>query len=414
MKKFIFVLTLLLFFSSVSVLALYENGDGLYSDYAYMENLETGRVVYEYNSTQKAYPASLTKVMTCILAIEHCGNLNEEVEIPSGIFDDVYAEGGANISLKTGELISVYDLICATLIRSGCDSASALAWYVSGSVEEFANLMNEKAAELGADNTHFVNAHGLHDERHYTTAEDIATITKYALQNETFCDIISKWNHTIGETNMSGERYFESTMELEIPESAFYNPSITGVKSGFTDQAGRCLITLAKKDGESYLLVTLGANRDKSYSTNMAYTDAVNLHEYSFARFSITNILNKDEALASVKVKDSDASVELYSKDEILWLCAVDEDIETSFDIPDEIAAPVSVDAEIGTVKISVGEKEFTKPLFSSTEIKEEKVSAVLSDNAFVSVLNISTIVIYSVGALALISFCLLFFKKKR
>lgn len=416
MKKILFtamILTLLLLLS-VNGVTLYENGEGIYSDNVYMENLETGRVVMDIDSEEKVYPASLTKILTCIMAIEKCEDKSETFKIPNGIFDEIYAQGGAHISLRYGETVGVYDLIYATMIRSACDSATALAYYVSGSVEQFAEDMNAKAREIGAENSHFVNAHGLHDENHYTTARDMAKIAKYALQNESFCDIISHWNYTIPATDMSDERYFETTMDIENPEKDIYYPKATGVKSGFTDEAGRCLVTLTRDGDETYLLVTLGANRDKYYPTNMAFTDAVNLHEYAHARFSEETVLEKDKELVTVPVENGNAALlPLAVANDRTYLCAVDEEVKLSFSVPESITHNVNKGDEIGTVTASVGDHSVSEPLYAQKSIKITKEDSLVSDNTVVSVINVSTVLIYAVSFIILVVFCVFFFKKK-
>lgn len=417
MKK-IFIVFLPLIFAlalSIPALCMYENGEGLYSDAVYMENLNTGRVIIDYNSTEKMFPASLTKVLTCIIAIEKTTSLDETFEIPSGIFDDIYAQGGANIALKTGEIVTISDLLHATLIRSACDSATALACYVSGSVEEFAKEMNAKAREIGALNSNFVNAHGLHDNNHFSSAEDMAKIAKYALQNETFYDIISKYSHTIPETNMSGERYFESTMEIELPENEHYYPHATGVKSGFTDEAGRCLITMAEKDGEKHLLVSLGANRDRYYLSNMAYTDAVNLYEYAFAQYDIVEIVKSDTPICAIDVECGVyQKVALITPQEVTSLKALNEEAVFEYDLPEALVSPVSKDVQAGTLTVTINEESHTLPLFPESNVEKAKTSSVVSDNPFVTGINFLSIAIFLISTVILVYFCLKFFKKKK
>ena len=416
MKKlgFISLSLILVCLFSVFGFSMWENGDGLYSHTAYMEHIESGRTVIDTNGSERVYPASLTKILTCIAAIESCDNLQEEYEIPSGIFSDIYEEGGAHIFLKAGEKVTVGDLLHATLIRSACDSATALAYYTSGSVEAFADKMNEKAKALGAVNTHFVNAHGLHDDNHYTTAKDLAIITKYALQNEVFYDIISKWSYTIPETNLSDKRYFESTMEIKLPDSKHYYPGVVGVKSGFTDDAGRCLVTTSSRDGESYILVTLGANLDRWYESNMAYEDAKNLHEYCHAAYSQKTLVSMNTPVGKIEVaggvKDS---VDLIALSDISYLCATNEKPVITLDIPDDITAPVSKSESVGTIKVKVGEREFSEPLYPAADIKLSKKTAIISDNPLLTVLNVISVVIFAVAAVILAGFCIIFFKKK-
>ncbi len=417
MKRIRFIITaaVLLLTLSFTVAALYENGEGIYSDTVYMENLDTGSVVFDIGSDEKVYPASLTKILTCIVAIEKSESLDATYEIPAGIFDDIYAEGGAHISLRAGEVVTISDLLHATLIRSACDSASALACYVSGSVDAFADEMNNFARKIGAKNTHFVNAHGLHDSSHYTTARDLAIITKYALQNKDFCDIISKDSYTIAETNKYAERYFESTMELELPESEHYYPYVEGIKSGFTDDAGRCLITKAEKNGESYLLVTLGANRDRYYNSNMAYTDAANLYEYAFAQYEIEKIIEAGVVVAEVIVENGvEKAVSLSPAKSVERLCAIDEVKQISFNIPESITAPVSKDTSVGTVTVSIGDETFTEPLFPAQDVAKEKKAVLGTTNTALSLLNFLTIIIYAASIVILVLFSLFFFKKSK
>lgn len=375
MKKSIIILTLIisLFFITVNAEGILDNGKNLYSDYVYMVNLDTGKTVYEYEADTVTYPASLTKIMTCIIAIEKCDSLDEIVTIPSGIFDDIYAVGGANINLRSGEEISLGDLIRATMIRSSCDTASAIAYHISGSIDAFARLMNEKAKEIGCTSTNFVNAHGLHDNRHVTTAKDMFLIASYALQNEIFCDIINEYSCTIPATNKSEERTLLSTIDLEIPEKEVYCEYITGVKSGFTDEAGRCLITKAEKGKESYLLVTLGANRDKWYNANMAFTDALTLFEYCFAEYDIKTVVSKGAPLIEVPVsKGVKDNVSLYIEHDVVTLTALNDTPIMTYDIPDKIMAPLSAGDVIGQVSISVGGETFTEKLVVKEDVERK------------------------------------------
>lgn len=366
---------------SVNANDFFADGKNIYSDNVYMVNTDTGRVVYELDSESLVFPASLTKIMTCILAIEHCESLDELYTIPSGIFDDIYAQGGANMNLRYGEEISVGDLIKATMIRSACDSATALACYVSGSVEEFSKLMNNKAIELGAKNTHFVNAHGLHDENHYTTAKDLFLITEYALKNQTFCDIISEYSCVIPATNKSDERNLSTTMDIENPDKEIYYPYVTGIKSGYTSEAGRCLITKATKNGETYLLITLGANRDRYYNDNMAFTDALTLFEYHFAQYSIQTVVDETMVLATANVANGVTdTVDVTAEYGITALVGLDEKIEINVSLPDEIKAPIKAGDVVGTASVNYGNESTVLQLIATSDV-EEKPSNIIIDN---------------------------------
>lgn len=375
MKKLYFltlVLIITLLMPSVNADDFFEDGKNIYSDHVYMVNTDTGKVVYELDSEAIIYPASLTKVMTCILAIEH-GSLDDVVTIPSGLFDDVYADGGVNINLRYGEEITVGDLVKTTMIRSACDSASALAYYVSGSVEEFAKLMNAKAIEIGATNTHFVNAHGLHNDNHYTTAKDMYLIAEYALKNQTFCDIISQYTCTVPATNKSDERTVYTTIDIENPEKDNYYPYVTGVKSGFTNEAGRCLITKATKDGMTYLLVTLGANRDRYYNDNMAFEDAVTLFEYCFAQYSIKPVLNSGEVLGEVTVKNGvKETVEVMATETVETLVALDDVPIVTMSYNADIKAPIKSGDLLGNVTVEIGSEKYVNDIVAVSDVEEK------------------------------------------
>lgn len=413
---FILIITLLL--PTVNADDFFAEGKNLYSDHVYMVNTDTGKVVYELDSSSTVYPASLTKVMTCILAIEKC-SLDELVTIPSGIFDDIYAQGGANMNLRYGEEITVGDLIKATMIRSACDSATALACHVSGSVEEFAKLMNAKAMEIGAESTHFVNAHGLHDDNHYTTAKDMYTIAEYALQNPTFCDIISEYSCTIPATNKSDERVLYTTIDIENPNKDTYYPYVTGVKSGFTDEAGRCLITRATKNGLTYLLVTLGANRDRYYENNMAFTDAVTLFEYHFAQYSIKKILDTETVLGKAEIKNGVAEfVDVVADGSVEVLAALDDEPVITLDYSDEIKAPIKCGDVLGTVTVEIGEETFTQNIISTADVKVKNAKPTFEElndgNKVATYMDMASILLFAVSGIILIVFLIKVFKRKK
>lgn len=411
------VLIIALLSFTVNADDFFADGKNIYSDYLYMVNTDTGKVVYELDSETVTYPASLTKIMTCIIAIENC-SLDEIVTVPSGIFDDIYAQGGANMNLKHGEEISVADLLRATMIRSACDSASALAYHVSGSIEQFAKLMNAKAIEIGATSTHFVNAHGLHDENHYTTAKDMYLIAEYALKNQTFCDIISEYSCKISATNKSEERVLYTTIDIENPENDSYYPYVTGIKSGYTSEAGRCLITKATKNGMNYMLVTLGANRDRYYESNMAFTDAVTLFEYCFAQYSITTVLDDQTVLGSVSVENgvTDA-VEVASSGTVEALTAIDEKPIISLNYSGEVKAPVRVGEVLGTVTVEIGDDKYTEELIAINGVEaisnRKTIESFNGGNKTATYMDIASISLIALSLIILAVFLVKVLKKR-
>ena len=194
----IFAIILCSTFSSTLAATLAEKTDelekNLSSEAVLLMEASTGKVVYEKNGYEKKYPASTTKIMTAILAIEHC-NLNETATASEFAINSV-PSGYSTANIQIGETLSVKDLLYALMLQSANESAVILAEHVSGSQEAFANLMNEKAKELGCKNTHFINPNGIHNENHYTTAYDLALITQYAMKNQTFREIVKTTSFT--------------------------------------------------------------------------------------------------------------------------------------------------------------------------------------------------------------------------
>ena len=220
--------------------------------------------------------ASTTKIMTATIVIENA-NLNDEVTISS----KAGGTGGSRLGLKSGDKITVYDLLYGLMLRSGNDAAVALAEHVGGSVEKFAEIMNKKAEELKLTNTHFVTPHGLDNSEHYTTAYELAKLTDYALQNEKFANIVGTKTTTIYINNQA--RQITNTNEL----LGVLN-GVVGVKTGFTNNAGRCLVTETKRNDMDIITVVLGADT-KEFRTK----DSIKLIEYTFSNYEMVNIQEK-------------------------------------------------------------------------------------------------------------------------
>lgn len=233
------------------------------------------QILYGKNETEQSKMASTTKIMTAIVVIENC-SLNDVVIISS----KAAGTGGSRLGLSTGDEITVQNLLYGLLLRSGNDAAVALAEYVAGSVEEFAEMMNQKAAELNLSSTHFVTPHGLDDDEHYTTALDLAILTDYALENETFAKIVNTKTYTI--TLNGYPKTLTNTNELL---GNFYG--VYGVKTGFTNGANRCLVTACKRDNLDVICVVLGCDTKKDRTR-----DSVSLLNYIFNNFTVVNIEN--------------------------------------------------------------------------------------------------------------------------
>lgn len=362
MKRFILVaLTLAIFFASAIGTQAAEYTQPIYSRSAYFVNLNTGRVLFEKEADAHMAPASLTKMMTVLLAIEMCDDPeNTIVTIPSqSLFTDVIVENGARIYLQEGEQISVQSLIYATMIKSACDSATALAWYFgNGDVNRFFDLMNQKAQSLGMVNTHFANAHGLDAENHYSTARDMAILTEEALKNEMFRDVISNVSYVLPATNKSAQRTVSYTIGMLDPDDKEdYYPDAFGVKSGYTGNAGRCLSTTATRDGQTYLCVVLGANLDQppaGYGNpNLTYTDSKALYEWAFETYAQTEAVPDDfsQEVAVVHGKAKTVAAMMQTVSQVL--VAPDETLTYTYQMNESVEAPVKAgETVLGTMNV--------------------------------------------------------------
>ena len=225
--------------------------------YIALMDADTGTLLYAKNEHDQAFPASTTKIMTAILAIEN-GNLDEEVTVGSSV-----EEKGSQMEISPGEKLTLRDLLYGMMLVSGNDASRAIAEHIAGSQEAFAELMNEKAKLLGMSDSHFVKPNGLHKDDHYSTAYDMALLTQYAMKNATFREIVDATTYQVDPTNKDRDGYLlENTNRLiHTPEgdsTSYEYKYATGVKTGDTDQAGRCLVASASKDGVNLILVLFG------------------------------------------------------------------------------------------------------------------------------------------------------------
>ena len=234
---------------------------------------KTKTILYGKAETEKRKMASTTKIMTAMIVIEN-SNLDDIVTVSKKSAQT----GGSRLGLKYGDTITVHDLLYGLLLRSGNDSAIALAEYIGGSVEEFASMMNKKAQELGLTNTHFVTPHGLDDDNHYTTAFDLAILTDYALNNKTFANYVATKSCTIYINGYP--KNLTNTNELLGNLNGVY-----GVKTGFTNGANRCLVTACKRDNLDIICVVLGADTKKNRTQ-----DSIKLIEYCFNTYQTINL----------------------------------------------------------------------------------------------------------------------------
>lgn len=301
MKKFLpIILSIILIFSSLST-AFSEETPYISSEAGILIDYDSGKILYSKNADQKMYPASTTKVMTALLTLERT-NLSDKVVID---YDLGYIDGNS-MSIKKGEVFTVEELLRVVLVRSANDACVVLANYISGSTEEFAKLMNQRAKELGAKNTHFNNPNGLPDPNHYTSAYDLSLIAKEAMKYEKFREIVKTPSIELPPTPQTPEgRSFKNsnrflwgtggsnTMEYKGQIVNIKYDLVDGIKTGFTSVARQCLISSGQKNGFRLISVVL-----KSEGKDV-YRDSRSLLEYGFENYSLKNVIKKDQIMGN-------------------------------------------------------------------------------------------------------------------
>ncbi len=341
----------------------------VYSEAAYLVSLDTGDVVYSKNADEQLVPASLTKIMTAAILLELyqddisalsttyvCGT--------SACFDELYLTGASTADIQIGEMVSYKDLLYALMLRSACEAANIIAYNVAGSLEDFVEMMNEKAEELGCENTHFTNAHGLFYENHYTTAHDMAIITQYAMSLPMFTEIACTESYTMEATSYHAERTIIHTnyMMSKTNGGDYYYEYVKGIKTGTLDEAGRCLVSLAYKDGYSYLLVTLNAPMydDNGNTVYYNFIDHKNIYEWAFDNLVYTEIVTGTEEKAEVAVEYGDGQdyviVVPAEKFSMMWNTNIStSSIHEVITLSSDVVAPVSAGDVLGTLELQYG-----------------------------------------------------------
>ena len=272
-----------------------ENDLELSSDAAILMDATTGEILYEKNSNKKEYPASITKIMTALLAFES-GKMDETITFSHDAIFGI-EPGSSHIALQEEEQITMEQAMYALLLRSANEAALGIAEQVDGSVEKFATHMTERAKELGCKNTNFVNPNGLHSENHYTTAYDMALIAKEALKFEDFKNIIQTTYYEIPPTNKQEEtRYLYGQHQMIKPPSIYVYEGCEGGKTGFTDEAQNTLVTYAKRNDTELIAVVFQCKGAQHYE------DTIKLFDYGFSQFKTVKLSSASEVSQTFSV----------------------------------------------------------------------------------------------------------------
>ncbi len=356
---------------------------------------ESGTVLFEKDAYSKAFPASTTKIMTCLVALENCTDVNAMYQCGWESQNGFGAQSSL-LGLKNGYIVSIKDMLYGLMLCSGNDCGACLAVATAGSIERFVELMNEKAASLGMNSTHYTNPHGLHDEDHYTSAYDMALLMQYGLKNETFREIIATKEYTVVEANGKFTKTIQTSNKLLYTkqgvdwEDNIYQYAIGG-KTGETNFAGYCLVEAAEKDGVTLITVLFGDPNNYVTSPYYRFKNAKLLFEYGFAQYvdydlahyGVTDAFNVQTIgfdpndpnnglitaavdISSVRVSGNIEDVSKITAESFAW---AEPQLDT-----DAVTAPVEAGDKLGTVTLELnGEPYFTGDLIAQGSMAAAK-----------------------------------------
>ena len=360
MKKQIFsiVLIISLLFSVILPVEAFEiTSFEVPGEAAALVSLDTNEVLYGKNMDKKVYPASMVQIMTAVVILENVPDLeNYKVTMTESAYNSILGTGSAILHLKVGEQLNGKDALAAMLISSAGDVIYAYCEAVGGSIDGFVKMMNDKANALGLKNTHFTNPIGLHDKNNYTTVNDIITLTKYAIQNyPVFSEITSKSRYKMSATNMRAERTIVTTNFLVDTSTNYYYTYCTGTKTGYTDEAGRCLTATASYNGYKYLAVLMGC---PSGSTRVEFTTARQMFRWAFNGFEYKAVLDTASPVVEMPLRLSMEKdyVALYPEKQLTSILPKEADNSTIIINPTlkskSVDAPVKKGQVLGTAEI--------------------------------------------------------------
>ncbi|MCL2082196.1 MAG: D-alanyl-D-alanine carboxypeptidase [Oscillospiraceae bacterium] len=354
------------------------------------DNEDSDEVIYSRNEHERREPASITKIMTVLLALEFAETDAKGLDaVVTAKKSDLITlrPGGSNAGIQVGEKMSLEDLIYCSMIKSANDACNIIARYVAGSVPEFMNMVNNRLAEIGCRNSKFTDPYGWPDtekgQEHYTTAHDLYLMIKECMKNQKFLEIAHTERYTVPPTNKTPEgRAYRTTNKLisspDDPDSLY--PYARGIKTGFTNNAGHCLASLAEKDNMKLISVVLGATKNSKTGVNRSFVETKALFEWGFANFQKRKIIPRNDIVASTKVEMGidQYEVELVTEEALEALVPKNLDIaeiekKVAHKYPDGITAPVKRGQEMGTLTLIHDGRELgSVQLLASKDIQRD------------------------------------------
>ena len=375
-KIFITLIVLIMILLNFSFVFSSSEEPTLISEAAFLMDNKTGKVLYDKNSNKKMYPASTTKTITAILALEHC-YLGDVVTVSYNAVMSIPA-GYSTANLQIGEQLTVEQLLQLLLVHSANDAANVLAEYVGGSIDSFVSMMNTKVNELGLSNTHFTNTYGKYEEEHYTTAYDLAIIMQYCIKNQEFRRLAGSASCAIPATNLYGPRKYTTTNDLIDPSSELYYPYLTVGKTGFTTQSGDCLVSCSYKNDLELICVILGGKTINNVSTRFSETKA--LYEYGYNNYSVESIVHANDIIYQLEISNATKetkNLNLLAENSIEALVKQDEEknsLSPEIHLNNNISAPIEEGSILGTAQYEIDGVKYTVNLIASNNVESSNL----------------------------------------
>lgn len=353
-----------------------ENMPEIGSKAAYVAEPTSGKVLFEKNAHEKMYPASTTKILTALLVLENC-RLTDTAEVSQSALSTV-PEGYSNAGLQAGERVSIEVLLQALLIPSANEAANVLAEHVAGSVAAFAQMCNQRAAQLGCENLHFTNANGMHDENHYCTAYDLYLVAKECQKYEAFREIVKTEKFSVPPTDLhpQDDRTYENTNELLLKSTGYYYAACTGIKTGHTTPAGECLVASSSRNGMDLISVVLGGNI-KENGENERFSDTAKLFDFVYDNYEIKTFVRQYEVHSCIEVKKATkdtALLEVVYAADITCIAPKNleaGDITRTVYMQEQPEAPIARNQVLGSVVIDIDGLQYTMHLIANSDVEK-------------------------------------------
>lgn len=322
---------------------------------AILIDAKTGQVLYKKNHNQTMYPASTTKLMTALLALENCELTDSFIFSENAVMS--IPSGSSSIAMQPNEEMTIEESLYAIFLRSANEVTNGLAEYIGGDLDNFAVMMTDRAKELGCENTNFINSHGLYDENHYTSAYDLALIGQELLKQEGILEILQSIYYEIPPNDIQPEtRYLHGQHQMMKTSSMYYDELVIGGKSGFVNESLNTLVTFAENDDITLIAVVLRCSPSEQYE------DTATLFEYGFSNYKTLDLLNQQNTSQSIKIVEN-INNQSYTLDEITLLTPEDisitvpldvteENLVITYSFPTEVDAPIYENDSIGYIEI--------------------------------------------------------------